>query len=325
MPKKKSKKKFKQAKERTTSSRHKKTPLPIVRARQQQILKMYSQGIPLDVIAKQLDMPGKIVTRNLNLAIDRMIQMFAQATPQHTFVKYATFQMDIIRKLQRTYERHTKDKKATQYNAAIQALRTMSDIYDKILLKGTDFGVIEQKRADRKSLHGKAEDIKGELVTEIVQLQKLVETIDDSQAKAMLADRNPAVHTTIRYTRIIRKPLRDEYGIKRASPDWKYRTKIYEKTSDGKYIRRYEHTLSPEEQDLLPEKDPDYRIHKALADEQNKILVQTTDGHTFYVDKENLSNPPESNKEDTKEQGEEEGTSKVPENTSTWLVPPKRL
>lgn len=277
-------------------------PKVVIRARQQQILKMYSQGKPIEQIAVELGMQAGAVTRNLNTAIDRMIQHYAMSTPQQTFVRYAAFQMNIVQKLQRTYERYINDPDVKQYNAAIQALRGMSDIYDKVMEQGYAYGVIERKKADRQSIEGKAQDIRGELVAEVVQLTRLIETIDDStQGKAMLQGRPPltdqqpgngvsgAVRTSITYTRIIRKPMRNEFGIVRAIPDWKYRTKLYAERSDGKYVEQPISNLTPEQKESLAPHDPDRKLHEQLAKEQGKQLVTTADGHSFLIEKEKLS------------------------------------
>jgi len=288
-----------------------------VRKRQHAILSMYSEGKTIAAIAEDLQIPQNAVTRNLNSAIDHMIRHYAQSTPQQTFIRYAAFQMGIVKKLQKTYERYINDPDVKQYNAAIQALRGMSDIYDKIMDKGHTFGVIEQKKADRKSIDGKAEDIRGELVTEIIQLQKLVETIDDAtQGHALLGSRS-AIHSNITYTRIIKKPLRNEFGIVRAVPDWKYRHTIYRKRDDGVYAESQKTHLAPHEYGMLPDYDPDKALHKALLAEQNKALIETTDGDSFVVDKVTPPLPPK----DTLEPVASDTSSKSP-STGSWLVKP---
>ncbi len=303
-------------------------PKAIVRARQQQILKMYAQGVPVEQIAVELGMRTEVVTRSLNTAIDRMIQHYANSTPQQTFVRYAAFQMSIVRRLQKTYERYINDPDVKQYNAAIQALRGMSDIYDKVMEQGHQYGVIEKKKADRQSIEGKAQDIRGELEAEVIQLTRLIETIDEStQAKSMMMDRTPsqgngATQTTITYARIIRKPMRNEFGVIRAIPDWKYRTKVYSEDSDGKYQEVPKSKLSDEQKQLIPELDPDRKLHEELAKEQNKILVQTADGQSFLVDKERLSTP--GKETETTDQTKTTPKAQSPSaEQSNWLVKPK--
>lgn len=302
-----------------------------LRKRQHAILTMYANGTPIPAIAEELGLPANAVTRNLNSAIDHMVQHYASSTPQQTFVRYAAFQMDIVRKLKKTYERYINDPDVKQYNAAIQALRGMSDIYDKILDKGHSFGVIERKKADRKSIDGKADDIRGELVAEIVQLQKLVETIDDAtQGHSQLGNRS-AIHSNITYTRIIKKPLRNEFGIVKAIPDWKYRHTIYRKRSDGIYAESQKTHLAPHEQGMLPDYDPDKALHTALLEEQNKTLIETTDGDAFVMTKT------PSKKEDAERNAAPMNDAPIadtsPEHTTpspspaspSWLVKPSRV
>jgi hypothetical protein len=274
-----------------------KKPTVVVRTEQAQILKMYSQGKSVSQIAIDLEMPANVVTKNLNTVIDRMIEHYAKSTPQQTFVTYAAFQMGIVQKLQKTYEKYISSD-VKQFNAGIQALRGMSDIYDKVLAKGIEFGVIEQKKADRKSIEGKALDIKGELVAEITQLQKLVETIDESTAgRAMLQGKNDNANqggkrtisrTSIKYTRIIRKPLRDKFGVKRTIPDWKYRTKVFVTNEEGKAMPVRQGDLTEEQRLTLASYDPDKKLHEELANEKNKILVRTHDGSTYKVERDKL-------------------------------------
>lgn len=320
----------KKASERKTVAQSiNKTPKAVIRARQQQILKMYAQAIPVEQIAVQLEVPTASVTKMLNSAIDRMIAHYAHSTPQQTFVRYAAYQMGIVQKLQRTYERYVDDPDVKQYNAGIQALRSMSDIYDKVMVKGIEFGVIEQRKADRKSIEGKATDIKGELVAEIVQLQKLVETIDEAtQAKSMMQGKanplgeNMVTQTVITYTRMIRKPLKNEYGVVRAIPDWKYRTSTWELNEDGSasYVKVKDRTEKQKE--MIADFDPDREIHEALAKEQGKILVKTNEGHTFMVDRDRLEDTQGKNKEVSSSQKE------VPKKSTlqkpTYLVIPKK-
>lgn len=291
-----------------------------VKAMQQQILKMYAQGTPTEVIAQELQMHQTHVTRALNHAIDRLIDHYASASPQQTFVSYASFQMSIIQKLQRTYEKYMDDPNAKQYNAGIQALKAQSDIYDKILEQGHTYGVVERKKVDRRAIDSDKDNLRGVLVTEITQLERLVDSIDEATLSRTLATR-----TTTKYVRLIRKPLRNEYGVKQALPDWKYRREIYKQRPDGVYVKTRKTNLSPEEQELLPERDPDYKIHKALADAQGKVVVQTQDGHTFYIDRENLSTTQPENKEIVLADDKEEETADGGEEDVSWLVEPETI
>jgi hypothetical protein len=257
----------------------------LVRARQAKILDMFGAGKPIEQIATELDMHQTVAVRDLNIAIDRAVKHYAESTPQQTFVRYAAFQMGIIKKLNTTFEKNFNDRKNS--SAAIQALMGQSSIYDKILAKGHEYGVIEKKKADRKAIEGKSQDIKQELITEITMLQKLVSSIDETtQAQSMLQDRNPAVQSSITYFRIIRKPLKNEFGVIKALPDWKYRRKVYADRGDGTYTELAKSKFSEKHDGLLPEKDIDDILHKQLLEEQGKKLVELKDSRFISVDRE---------------------------------------
>jgi DNA invertase Pin-like site-specific DNA recombinase len=245
------------------------------RANQKQILKMYSEGIPIEEIAVELDIDLQIVVKGLNSAIDRTIRHYAESSPQQTFVRYAAFHMALIQRFKKIYETFVHDDDSKQYTAATQALRSMSDMYDKILTRGVSFGVIEKRKADRKAMEGDARDLRSSLVSEIQQLQSLVTQMDEATsfqvARKVSVSEGVVEQTT--FVRVIRKVLVDSSGVKQTIPDWKYRKKIFKTTADGKVVSVSPDDTPPEEKHLLPPSDPDAIIHRELAKEQSKELA----------------------------------------------------
>lgn len=233
-------------------------PRLMVKARQQIVLEMYAAGRTPEQIAVKMDMRLQDVTRDINTAIDELVVQYSKPSPQQTFVRYATFQLAIIRKLNHAIEAFRKDEDTKQYNAWVSALRTQSDIYDKVYQKGYEYGVIPKKKADRKALEGGA-DLRAELRTEITMIQGLLDEIDDATQRKALKGR--AIQTKITYAVRVRKPLRNSFGIIRAIPDWKYRQAVYD---DRGHPVPYDE-LSQEQKRLVAHQDMDDRLHKELS------------------------------------------------------------
>lgn len=252
---------FKAVAERAVAVR---LPRLLVKSRQQIILELYASGKPIDQIALKLKMQRQHVTRDLNIAIQEMIEAFAKPTPQQTFVRYATFQLAVVRRLGEAIQAFKADKYNKQYNAWVSALRAQSDIYDKVYSKGLEYGVIKKAKADPKALQGST-DIRKELRVEIDVLSTLLDQIDDQTQRQGLKGR--AIQSRITYAVRVRKPLRTEFGIARAIPDWKYRRAVYD--SQGNEVPSA--SLSPDQQLLIPHKDPDHRLHQELNRHSQEI------------------------------------------------------
>ena len=248
-------KRFKPVKDRKLPER---LPRVMIKARQHLILEMYASGRTPDQIAIKMKMPRQAVSRDLNIAIQEMIEAFAKPTPQQTFVRYAAFQLGVVRKLNDAIKHFRTDPETKQYNAWVSALRAQSDIYDKVFVKGNEYGVIKKEKADVKALQG-GSDIRRELRAEITVLSTLLDHIDDQTQRDGLRGR--AIQAKISYAVRVRVPIRTEFGIARAIPDWKYRQKVYD--TQGNVIR--EPNLLPEQRLLLAPNDPDAALHQELA------------------------------------------------------------
>jgi len=243
----------------------------LLRARQQQALQLLSQGRTPDQISLELGIGIREVQQDVAKATERLVQLYA-ASPQHTFVRYAVFQLSLIRKLQQAVERFEADEKTVQYNSIVAALRAQSDAYDRILDKGISFGVIERRKATGAIRKAPA-DIRNLLKGEILTLSRLLDEVDLSiefkTARARLHHRKQedALQAESTYTVIVRKPLVGPHGVIRAVPDWKYKRKLYTRRPDGKYTdaplratpeQRHLHSLQQEIArltTLLPQKE----------------------------------------------------------------------
>lgn len=281
--------------------RFSKSKAMLVRARQQQILTQYAQGKTPDQIALSLKMKVEQVNSDIAQATDRLLSHYT-CPPQHTFIRYAVFNLSIIGKLQRAVERFEKDTKTVQYNSVISALRAQSDINDRILEKGLEFGVVERKQASKAVRHPK--DIKDMLKREILTLSSLLDEVDLSisfhsarKHLAVKAERQ-ASEAARSYVPIIIKPLVGPHGVIRALPDWKYPKKPYTQRPDGKTVDRPVSALTPSQQEhfllaqeirhltttideqqrprVLPEELPQHQLPRQPIPQQGTRAAQPT-------------------------------------------------
>jgi len=282
----------------------------LIRSRQQQVLTLYSQGRTPDEIALSLKMQVEQVNADIAKATDRLLAHYT-CPPQHTFIRYAVFNLSIIRKLQQSVERFERDKATVQYNSVISALRAQSDIHDKILEKGLEFGVVERKRASKASRQ--PSDIKAMIKREILTLSTLLDEVDLSvqfhSARRSLAVKEARVaqYQASRYTPIIIKPVVGPHGVIRAVPDWKYPKKPYTRRADGKAVEMALSKLSPEQQEH-------FRIAQELR--QLTTSIEGEQASSMVIP----SKPNAAKQTSTHEEGQQASPS--PAQGSAWLMPP---
>lgn len=203
------------------SERTKKLPKKIIKARKQSVLRLHAEGKTTEQIAVALNMHPSVVTRDINDALDEMLHHYADPTPQQTFVRYAAFNFAIINKLQKAADRFFDDPETTQYSSLVSALKAQSELYDKIINKGLEFGVV-QKRKATETLRKSRKEIKLMLQREVKIMQQLTHE-ESSHVKGQTIQLS---ETLIRKIRI---PEQDSTGkIRKTVNDWKYKTKEYD-------------------------------------------------------------------------------------------------
>jgi len=153
-------------------------PNRLQKAQESLILSLYSEGRTPEQIAIQLNMNKREVKTGIRRALDHHLKLYATPSPEHNFVKYASFQYNIIQKLQSACDMFLNDPDTKQYSALVSAYKAQSDIYDKIMAKGQELNVI-QKRSASDDIRMTSKDIKEAVVTQITTLEKLVTHIDE--------------------------------------------------------------------------------------------------------------------------------------------------
>jgi len=200
----------------------------LIKARRQIILKLHTEGKTNIQIAEAVAINPALVQREIDLATEEFLRSWAEQGPEHTFVRYASFQLNIVRKLQAAHDRFLKDKHNKQYNAAISALRAQSDIYDKVLDKGITFGVIEQTKA-KDHIRQSSGEIRIRLQKEVRVLSRLLEEVDNppgpppKQLTLPPSTGTDDLQSASTLYPIIVNPLMGPLGVIRDSPDWRLR------------------------------------------------------------------------------------------------------
>lgn len=159
-------------------------PQELILARRLVMLDKYVSGKTPDIISFEMQLDQGMVERELDAALDLIIQDNIRHDPHHQWAKYAVFQLRIIRKLQEIADT-AKNAGAKAAQAAVSALKEQSNIMDKILDKGLTFGVVNKpdtKQGKLTDLLGmdKAE-IKALLTQEIKTSMVLLDNVDPEQ------------------------------------------------------------------------------------------------------------------------------------------------
>jgi hypothetical protein len=207
------------------------------------IMVMVAQGMPPALIARDVGIDERSIRRHITAATDALVQFFASPEIHQTFARYAAFNLDLISRLQtmqETFLGHDTDKK--QYSAFVSSIKTQAEIYDRIINKGMDFGVIDNKRANRSQSSDKGNDIKVQLQLQINTLNQMLRAVtkdDPPDPKKPKRGRPPKK----KYTKIVRKVRRDHLGIVYRIKDWRFRRDVEE---DRTRITVEEPSLSPD-------------------------------------------------------------------------------
>lgn len=143
----------------------------------EEILLLASKGKSARDIAIELNIPINTTQRMLSDALEQMVQYFAHATPRENFCRYASFTLSLIRKLDALVQEFAEDKENRQYNAATTAIRTQSELYDKLIDRGSSLGIIQQRKA-QKETQMKRNDLLETLKQERLQMDALIAELE---------------------------------------------------------------------------------------------------------------------------------------------------
>lgn len=245
------------------------TKLIEARDRQDRLLQQYASGKALDSIALDESLDMRVVVNAVSTALDRQVKNYAEPSPQHQFVRYAVFNMDLIKKLDDARKMFMFDPEGKQYSMIISSIRAQHDIFDKIQDKGMLLGVIKKRKTDNKAISGGKRQALLALQKEATMLLEIVDEFDPHtqfkrrrriNAKITAREQTTEVEqVTDRdengrpFACIIRKVMRRHGIVVRALPDKFLRKRIY--NSDGSEKRKADWTLQDYERaDVEPPK-----------------------------------------------------------------------
>lgn len=238
-----------------------------IRLRRTIIAEAYAENKTPEQIAAELDLPANQVTNDISYILESLARYYGGQPPEHTFVRYALFQTRLIRNLQHAADLFLGEHEPQldldgdpvppsapkQFSSYMTAMKTQSDIMDKIVEKGLDFGVIKRRKANQL-VGSTTKVVMQEVHREVILLQSLLEdvggtvtsphllpqTIEVSSSPYPANDKSLQVTPTVTRSRkqntppirtrkpptirLIRKVKRDRNGrVMRAVQDWKKR------------------------------------------------------------------------------------------------------
>lgn len=302
---------------------------------------MYSEGKTPEQIASALDTTLATVKRDIDIILEKQSKLYAESTPQHNFVRYAAFQLNVVRKLGQVadtclgYTREAPDPAVASKSGAtaVQALKAQSDIYDKVMDKGEKLGVIQGESQDSPVLIGTPRGMRVQLREKLLTLEALLDEIDDSEdtrskRKALPAASRSLVSdaqsdeqatqkrhsgTTRKHAVKIKRALRDKAGYitfipsvamqRRAPVHNKARREAAEQAGEALH------------QQLQEERIRTAELRRQLADERKqKARDRLNQDSTVQRHRPQQSKPKQQKREPLPQPG-----------LSGWLIPPKHL
>jgi hypothetical protein len=191
--------------------------------RRTEVLALFSRGYPPNMIARELGCHVTTVEKDIERGTQQLLRYFAEPKVQHTFIRYAAFNLSVIEKLQLLYESFMADNSEKKnYSAAVGSLKAQSDVLDKVIDRGMEWGVIDKRKASR-AVHRTKGDLQQELQHQIRALQDLLSQVTDrKQTKPVTTQKTTKSKG---HTRIVRKVRRDAYGIVYLAQSWMFKSR----------------------------------------------------------------------------------------------------
>jgi hypothetical protein len=143
----------------------------------EEILLLASKGKSPEDIAIELNIQIPQAQRLLAQAYEQMVAYFAHATPRENFCRYAAFNLSLVRKLDDLIGDFADDKENRQYNAATNAIKAQAELYDKLIARGAELGIIQQRKAQPETQMKRA-DLLQALKDERLQMDSLIAELE---------------------------------------------------------------------------------------------------------------------------------------------------
>ena len=258
-------------------------------ARQDGLLDLYATGMSLESIALEEALDMRAVVNSISTALDRHVKSYAEPSPQHQFVRYAVFNMGLIRKLDEARRMFLKDPEGKQYAMIVSSIKAQHDIYDKIQTKGTQLGVIQKRKANAQAIAGGKKAVLKELEREATLLLDIVEEFDEHtqfkrrrRIQAQIKSRESETTTTVpaanpterQPVAYIRRVIREDGLVVRDIPDAFFRTKLYKQTADGSIKDKPKKEWTKEDYERTKFPTPDHLLNEHNTQEEQEELEE---------------------------------------------------
>lgn len=116
-----------------------------------QLMALYAEGCNDDESLALMGLSPARFVRVKKALFDQEAERLAATPTEHTFVQYVLDQTACIKDLTDLLKEAKKQKNS---NAGVGAIRARSDIYDKIVRTGQEFGLLEKKPEERRIVAG---------------------------------------------------------------------------------------------------------------------------------------------------------------------------
>jgi hypothetical protein len=266
-------------------------------------MKLLAGGKPPTLIGKRLGRDERTVEKYINEGTASILEQFNTPRLPQTFARYATFYMDAIDQLGQTIDDIRRDRSPRkQWGAAVSAVKARTDLYDKLVDRGMDYGIIDT-RQQRADLQGNVKDIKARLDENIKTLMILRKRIDETDAGFTTRQRSKLLKTDDR-VRKIKKVKQDMLGIINMSDQAKYPQDLQNTRQDASDLFGPESPMSDNDK-LIMVQETKRKLEIAIADTPPAKEEKETQDSNTVIDAEYAVTP-------------------QIDGTPTYLVPPKR-
>ena len=135
-------------------------------------------GFTEESIAEELDLRLDEIKDLGSKSSTEIVDYYSDANPKENFSRYTSFNISLIRQLRELVKRYLYEQRTSaQYQAAINAIRAQSDLYDKVWNKGVEMNFINTRSAPKET-HMDHVDLYKELKKEKKQIDSLLTEMD---------------------------------------------------------------------------------------------------------------------------------------------------
>ncbi len=144
-----------------------------------QLLALIASGVSDEEAQGELGLsPGQYIQLR-NTVLEKEATRVRNMPTEHVYVEYCLNQMACIKDLTELYDQAKLQKNG---NAGVGAVRARSDIFDKLIKRGQEFGVLEKRPEEKRIVAGVLvgqltnDQLRAAITNELSDLNQLVDT-----------------------------------------------------------------------------------------------------------------------------------------------------